>query len=72
MFFIGKADSQEDAPFSIPPFMSCCDSGVISPKSSSGMFLRFSLVVFYFSCVWYTAGLRVVVKIELLSIDFAC
>jgi len=29
---IGKADSQEDAPFSIAPFISCCDSGVISPK----------------------------------------
>ena len=27
---IGKADSQEDAPFSIAPFMSCCDSGVNS------------------------------------------
>ena len=50
---IGKADSQEDAPFSIAPFMSCCDSGVISAKkSSSQMFLHFSLVVFCFSCVW--------------------
>ena len=47
---IGKADSQEDAPFSIAPFISCCDSGVISAKSSSRMFLHFSLVVFCF-CV---------------------
>jgi len=39
---IGKADSQEDAPFSIVPFVSCCDSGVISAKSSSRMFLHFS------------------------------
>jgi len=37
---IGKADSQEDAPFSIAPFISCCDSGVITTKSSSWMFLR--------------------------------
>jgi len=36
----GKADSQEDALFSIAPFMSCCDSGVISPKSSSRIFLH--------------------------------
>ena len=32
---IGKADSPEDAPFSIAPFLSCCDSGVSSPNSSS-------------------------------------
>ena len=55
---ISKADSQEDAPFSIALFMSCCDSGVSSPKSSSLMFLHFSLAVFCFSCVWQIAGLR--------------
>ena len=38
---IGKADSQEDI-----PFVSCCDSGVISAKGSSRMFLHFS----FFSC----------------------
>ena len=50
---IGKADSQQDAPFSIAPFISCCDSGVISAKSSSQMFSHFSLVVFCFLCVWW-------------------
>jgi len=38
---IGKADSQEDAPFSIAPFMSCCDSGVIFPKVFHGCFCIF-------------------------------
>ena len=31
--FIGRADSQEDTPFSIAPFIGCCDSGVVSAKS---------------------------------------
>jgi len=26
---IGKADTQEDAPFSFAPFISCCDSGSV-------------------------------------------
>ena len=43
---IGKANSQEDAPFSIAPFMSCCDSGINSPKSFSRMFWHFA----FFSC----------------------
>ena len=34
---MGKIDSQEDAPFSITSFMSCCDSTVSYPKSSSHM-----------------------------------
>jgi len=57
---ISKADSQEDAPFSIAPFMSCCDSEVSSSDSSSRLFryLRSSLVVFCFLCVWWTAGPR--------------
>jgi len=48
---IGKTDSQEDAPYSIAPFMSCCDSGIISTKSSSRMFFIFllSYSVFYVS-----------------------
>jgi len=43
---IGKADSQEDPPFSIAPFMSCCDSVISTCNSSSQTFLRFS----FFSC----------------------
>jgi len=49
-----KADSQEDAPFSIAPFMSCCDTGVISAKSSSRMFLHFSFFssrILFFVCL---------------------
>jgi len=51
---IGKADSQEDAPFSIAPFMSYCDSGIISTKSSSRMFLYFSFFfchILFFVCL---------------------
>ena len=74
---IGKADSQEDGPFSIAPFMSCFNSGVIFAKSSSRMLLHFS----FFSCriLFFVCRVSgellvrgVVVKIELLSIDFAC
>ena len=71
---IGKADSQEDAPFSIAPITSCCDSAVISAKSSSRMFLHFA----FFSCriVFCVSGellvRGVVVEIELLSVDFVC
>jgi len=43
---IGKANSQEDAPFSIAPFMSCCDSEVSSFNSSSRLFWHFV----FFSC----------------------
>ena len=51
---IGKADSQEDAPVSIVPFMSCCDSEVISAKISSYMIfiLLFSYSVFCVSVSW--------------------
>ena len=51
---IGKVDSQEDAPFSIAPFIRCCDSGVIPAKSSSRMFLHFSFFscrILYFVCL---------------------
>ena len=68
---IGKTDSQEDA-FSIAPFMSFCDSGVISAKSSSQMFFHFSLVVFCFFVSGELLVRGVVVKIELLSVDFGC
>ena len=51
---LGKADNQEDAPFSITTFISFCDSGVISAKSSSRMFLHFAFFScrILFLCVW--------------------
>ena len=69
---ISKADSQEDAPFSIASFMICCDSAVNSPKSSTQMFLHFSLVIFCFRVCGKLLVRGVVVKIELLGVDFGC
>ena len=68
---IGKANSQEDAPLSIAPFMSCCDSGVISAKSSSWMFLHFLLLYYVFRVSGKLVVWGVVVKIEILSVYFS-
>jgi len=56
IILIDKADSQENAPFFIAPSMSC-DSGIISTKSSLRMFFIL-LFLYFFLCVWWTAGPR--------------
>jgi len=50
---IDKADSQEDVGYSIPPFMSCCDSGVSSSNSSSRLFwhLAFFSHILFLVCL---------------------
>jgi len=47
---IGKADSQEDAPFSIATFMSCCDSlrGHFCQKFITDVFAFFSGRILFF------------------------
>ena len=58
---IGRFDNQEDAPSSIVPFISCCDSGVSSCNGSLQLFWHFVFscrMVFCFSCFCYIAGLR--------------
>jgi len=56
-YLIGKADSQEDTPFSIAPFMSCCDSGIGSFDSLSQLFWQFVYFfcrILFFVCVIYS------------------
>jgi len=51
---IGKADSQEDAPFSIASFMNCYDSEVSSANSSSWLFRHFAFLscrILFFVCL---------------------
>ena len=70
---IGKADSQEDAPFSIATFMSCCDSlrGHFCQKFITDVFAFFSgRILFFVSGKLLVWG--VVVKIELLSVYCSC
>ena len=67
---IGKADSQEDDPFPIAPFMTCCDS--FPPKVHHGFFCIF-LFTYSVFCVSGEVLVRgVAVKIEHLSVDFGC
>ena len=70
---IDKADSQEDAPFSTAPFVSCCDSGFSSFNSSSRLFWHFALFachILFFVCLVNSWSERLLIKIEFLSVDF--